>query len=39
VFGPTAPAEVVAEMRERIRHSQDRCSQIAEAINRLSQLV
>jgi valyl-tRNA synthetase len=38
-FVAKAPAEVVEEMRERIRHSQDRCSQIAEAINRLSQLV
>ncbi|MBN1772377.1 MAG: valine--tRNA ligase [Deltaproteobacteria bacterium] len=38
-FIAKAPAEVVEEMRERLRHAQDRRTQIAEAINRLSQLV
>jgi valyl-tRNA synthetase len=38
-FVAKAPAEVVEEMRERLRHAQDRRTQVAEAIKRLSQLV
>jgi valyl-tRNA synthetase len=38
-FIAKAPAEVVEEMRERLRQAQDRGTQIAEAIKRLSQLV
>ena len=38
-FLAKAPADVVEEMRERLRHAQDRRAQVAEAIKRLSQLV
>ncbi len=38
-FTAKAPAEVVEEMRERLRHARDRRAQIDEAIKRLSQLV